>query len=175
MVLETVSKLDGRANIDEIAQACGLARSNTHRTLQTLAHAGYMVRDQRTGSYRCTLKMFEIGARQLSNMDVRTYAPALMRALALQTGETVHLSVLDGLDVIYIDKIDSPQPIRAYSTIGGRAPAYAVATGKALLAFQQPDYLSHYKSQLHSHQKSSNTLVWGCALPSPRSLALNVP
>ncbi|WP_160355340.1 IclR family transcriptional regulator [Bordetella sp. 02P26C-1] len=152
MVLETVSQLEGRANtLDDIAEACGLARSNTHRTLQTLAHAGYMVRDKKTGRYRCTLKMFEIGARQLSNMDVRAYAPAQMRSLAQKTGETVHLSVLDGVDVVYIDKIDSPQPIRAYSAIGGRAPAYAVATGKALLAFQPTDYLSHYRSQLHSH------------------------
>ncbi|GAB1575575.1 IclR family transcriptional regulator [Bordetella petrii] len=156
MVLETVSKLDGRAHtLDEIAKVCGLSRSNTHRTLQTLAHAGYVVRDQDTGSYRSTLKMFELGARQLSNMDVRSYAPPFMRALAIQTGETVHLSVLDGLDVVYIDKIDSPQPIRAYSVIGGRAPAYAVATGKALLAFQQLDYISHYKSQLHSHTQTT--------------------
>src|SRR3546814_3594863 len=98
MVLETVSKLDGRAHtLDEIAKVCGLSRSDTHRTLQTLAHGGYVVRDQDTGSYRTTLKMFELGARQLSNMAVRAYAPSFMRALAIQTGETVPLSVLAGL------------------------------------------------------------------------------
>ncbi|MCD0504248.1 IclR family transcriptional regulator [Bordetella petrii] len=158
MVLETVSKHDGRMpNLDEVAQMCGLSRSNAHRTLQTLAHAGYVVRDQDTGGYRSTLKMFELGARQLTSMDVRNLATPLMRALAAQTGETVHLSVLDGLDVVYIDKIDSPQPIRAYSVIGGRAPAYAVATGKALLAFQQGGYLAHYKSQLQSHTRLTRT------------------
>jgi len=158
MVLETVSKLGGRApGLDEVAAMCGLSRSNAHRTLQTLAHAGYIARDQDTGGYRSTLKMFELGARQLSNMDVRPLAVPLMRALALQTGETVHLSVLDGLDVVYIDKIDSVQPIQAYSVIGGRAPAYAVATGKALLAFQQADYLAHYKSLLQSHTRMTRT------------------
>lgn len=158
MVLETVSKRDGPApGLDEVAKMCGLSRSNAHRTLQTLAHAGYVARDPDTGGYRSTLKMFELGARQLSNMDVRTLAPPLMRALAMQTGETVHLSVLDGLDVVYIDKIDSAQPIQAYSVIGGRAPAYAVATGKALLAFQQADYLSHYQSQLQSHTPMTRT------------------
>ncbi|WP_041863073.1 IclR family transcriptional regulator [Bordetella petrii] len=158
MVLETVSKHDGRApGLDEVAALCGLSRSNAHRTLQTLAHAGYIARDQDTGGYRCTLKMFELGARQLSNMDVRPLALPHMRALALQTGETVHLSVLDGLDVVYIDKIDSAQPIQAYSVIGGRAPAYAVATGKALLAFQQADYLAHYKSLLRSHTRMTRT------------------
>jgi len=157
MVLETVSKLGGRTpGLDEVAAMCGLSRSNAHRTLQTLAHAGYIARDQDSGGYRSTLKMFELGARQLASMDVRTLALPLMRALALQTGETVHLSVLDGLDVVYIDKIDSAQPIQAYSVIGGRAPAYAVATGKALLAFQQADYLSHYKSLLHAHTRKTH-------------------
>jgi len=59
-----------------------------------------------------------------------------MKRLAQETGETIHPAVLDGMDVVYIDKIDSRQPIGAYATVGGRAPRYAVATGKALLATQ---------------------------------------
>ena len=55
-------------------------------------------------------------------------------ALAERTSETVHVSVLDGAEVLYVDKVESPQPVRAYSRVGGRAPAYCVATGKALLA-----------------------------------------
>src|SRR5690606_39898152 len=60
-----------------------------------------------------------------------------------------------------IDKIDSPQPLLAYSTIGGRAPAYAVATGKALLAYQAPDYLEHYAQaiQKHTPQTHASLLV----------------
>src|SRR5690606_26447050 len=149
-VLETLCQLDGaHYTLEQIAQEVGLTRSNTHRTLQTLAHAGYVRRDPATGSYQCTLKMFELGTRQLSRMDVRRLAPPFMRELARSTGETVHLSVLDGMDVVYVDKIDSPQPLVAYSTIGGRAPAYAVATGKALLAFQAPDYIEHYADAIH--------------------------
>src|SRR3546814_13650224 len=65
MVLETVSKLDGRAHtLDEIAKVRGLSRSNTNRTLQTLAHGGYVVRDQDTGRYRTQLNMFALGARK---------------------------------------------------------------------------------------------------------------
>ncbi|NYT79171.1 IclR family transcriptional regulator [Alcaligenaceae bacterium] len=152
MVLEAISHLDGEAlTLEQTAAAVGLTRSNTHRTLQTLTHAGYVRRDTATGAYRCTLKMFELGARQLANLDARKLAPPFMRELARCTNETVHLSVLDGLDVVYVDKIDSPQPLLAYSTVGGRAPAYAVATGKALLAFQAPDYLELYESAVHKH------------------------
>ncbi|MVW72724.1 IclR family transcriptional regulator [Bordetella sp. 15P40C-2] len=151
-VLEVMSHFDnGTYTLDQIAAEVGLTRSNTHRTLQTLAHAGYVRRDPATGCYQCTMKMFELGSRQLATMDVRRVALPYMRMLARTTHETVHLSVLDGLDVVYIDKIDSAQPLLAYSTIGGRAPAYAVATGKALLAFQEPDYLDHYMDAITPH------------------------
>jgi Transcriptional regulator len=158
MVLEAMSHLDGaHYTLDRIAKEVGLTRSNVHRTLQTLAHAGYVRRAPDTGAYQCTLKMFELGSRQLASFDVREIARPHMRELARLTGETVHLSVLDGFDVVYIDKIDSPQPLLAYSTIGGRAPAYAVATGKALLAFQAPDYIEHYAD--HLQRLTDNTRV----------------
>lgn len=151
-VLEAVARQEGRLQtIEELAAQLGLTRSNMHRTLQTLAHAGYLTRDERTGNYRSTLRLFELGIAQISRLDVRQVAPPYMRALADLTGETVHLSVLDGLDVIYIDKIDSQQPVRSYTAIGGRAPAYAVATGKAMLAFQPPEYLARYQDSLVRH------------------------
>jgi IclR family KDG regulon transcriptional repressor len=58
-----------------------------------------------------------------------------MNALAKSTGESVHLSVLNGLRTLYIEKIDSAQPVRAYIPRGGEAPLHCVATGKILLAF----------------------------------------
>lgn len=145
MVLEMVNEMEGRLlTFEELAAKVGLTRSNTHRTLQTLTHAGYVEKDEVNGGYRSTIKMFELGARQLGRLDVRKIASPFMRALAEQTGETIHLSVLDGLDVVYIDKIDSLQPIRAYSMVGGRAPAYAVATGKAMLAAETEGYADRY-------------------------------
>lgn len=156
-VLELINELDGQAlTIEQLAQQVGLTRSNMHRTLQSLSHAGYVYRDQASGGYRCTLKLFEMGARLLFSLDVRSLAAPFMRELADQTGESVHLSVLEGMDVVYIDKIDSPQPIRAYSVIGGRAPAYAVATGKAMLSFQPADYLVQYQSALQQHTASTH-------------------
>ena len=141
--------------IDCLAVAAGLTKSNTHRTLQTLIQAGYVEKSSHTGGYKPTLKVFELAAQRLARLDVRKIAAPLMRRVALETQETVHLSVLDQLDVIYIDKIDSPNPVRAYSIIGGRAPAYAVATGKALLAFQNSDYLDHQPADLTRHTENT--------------------
>jgi DNA-binding IclR family transcriptional regulator len=157
-VLEAIADMQGESRvIDDVAERVGLTRSNTHRTLQTLMHAGYVERDPINGGFRGTMKIFALGVRQLGQMDVRKIAPPYLATLAKQTGETVHLSVLDGAEVIYIDKIDSVQPIRAYSMVGGRAPAHAVATGKALLAAQPPAYLDGLPKKLPRF--TANTVV----------------
>jgi IclR family transcriptional regulator, KDG regulon repressor len=142
-VLEAIAEMQGQARvIEDVANRTGLTRSNAHRTLQTLIHAGYVERDPDGGGFRGTMKMFALGVRQFGQVDVRKVAPSFMEALARECGETIHLSVLDGAEVVYIDKIDSVQPVRAYTMVGGRAPAHAVATGKALLAAQVPAYLN---------------------------------
>jgi len=63
----------------------------------------------------------------------------------------VHLSVLDGDEVVYVHKIDSPEPVRAYSEIGGRAPAWCVATGKAILAWQPESHLHALAQRLQRY------------------------
>jgi IclR family KDG regulon transcriptional repressor len=157
-VLEAVAELDGEVRtIEELASHLKLTKSNVHRTLQTLAYAGYLVKDDTSGSYRSTMRLFELGAKQLARFDVRKFAQPHLRALAEESGETVHLSVLEGMDVVYIDKIDSPQPVRSYTVIGGRAPAYTVATGKAMLTYQPDGYIERYAQSLVRH--SPNTIV----------------
>ena len=73
-----------------------------------------------------------------------------MAWLLERTRETVHLSVLDGDEVVYVHKLDSPEPVRAYSSIGGRAPAHCVATGKAMLAFESMSQLKSLSRHLQA-------------------------
>src|SRR5690606_26686298 len=101
MVLEAMSQLDGaHYTLDRIAKEVGLTRSNVHRTLQTLAHAGYVRRDPDTGAYQCTLKMFELGSRQLASLQVWKIAERRKRSLDGRADKTVKLSVLDGVYVL---------------------------------------------------------------------------
>ncbi|MFF5989420.1 IclR family transcriptional regulator [Prauserella flavalba] len=132
-VLETLARSDEPRGVSELARELELTRSNVHRTLQTLAAAGY-ARQGAAGTYECTLKLFELASSVMERVDVKRCAEPHMRRLAELTQETVHLSMLSGAEVVYLDKIESPQPVRAYSSIGGRAPAHCVASGKALLA-----------------------------------------
>ena len=137
-LLELLVARDRGAGVSELAEALGIARSNVHRILQALVETGYVVNEDGRGRYRASLRVWELGARVLQRQDVREPASSAMHWLLARSNETVHLSVLSGSDVVYIDKLDSPEPVRAYTEIGGRAPAYCVATGKVLLAWQEP-------------------------------------
>lgn len=124
--------------VTELADELHLTKSNVHRLLQTLVQSGFVQQQGNSARYACTLKLWELGALVAETIDVKQVARPFLEALAAQTQETVHLSILEGAEVLYIDKIDSSQPVRAYSRAGGRAPAHCAATGKALLA-QLPD------------------------------------
>lgn len=135
-VLELLTARDGAMGVSELASELNVGRSNVHRLLQALVEMGYAVNEGGRGNYRASLKVWELGAQALHKLDFREATAPAMRELLTRSNETVHLSVLNGDEVVYIDKLDSPEPVRAYSVVGGRAPAYCVATGKVLLAWQ---------------------------------------
>jgi len=141
-LLEALAISEDPRGVTELAKDLGLTKSNVHRLLQTLAAKGYVSQEQSSDRYQCTLKLWELGSLIAERIELPKISRPYMEALAKATHETVHLSVLDGNEVLYIDKIDSPQPVRAYSRVGGRAPAYCVATGKALLAHVAPEQLA---------------------------------
>ena len=145
-VMECLAQSEAPRGVTDLARELEMTKSNVHRTLQTLVAAGYA---RMNGSaYECTLKLFELASLILGRVDVRQVAEPFMHSLAETTRETIHLSVLDRAEVIYLHKIESPQPVRAYSTIGGRAPAHCVASGKALLAYQEDEGLRHCSDPL---------------------------
>jgi len=166
-LLELLAERDGPAGVGELARELDMGASNVHRLLQALVELGYAVNDGGRGQYRASLKIWELGAHALHKLDFREAAAPAMRWLLAETNETVHLSVLSGDEVVYIDKLDSPEPVRAYSTIGGRAPAYCVATGKVLLAWreQRPTALLTVH-KLHQHSPAT--------LPDTAALALEL-
>lgn len=138
-VLEWLARQQCDRRVTDVAQALGLTRSNAHRTLQTLVECGWAVQDGETSTYRASLRLFELGTLISDAADIKTLVRPHLAVLARATGETIHLAALEGAEIVYLDKFDSPLPVAAYSRIGGRAPAYCAASGKALLAAARLD------------------------------------
>lgn len=156
-IIELLAHSDRALNLTEIATALDLAKSNVHRLLQALAKGRYIVRDELNNRYTASIKLWELGSAVLSKLDLRVHAEQVMDELLERTRETVHLSVLDGDEVVYVHKLDSPNPVRAYTQIGGRVTAHCVATGKAMLAFHAPAVLKRLAHQLQARTASSIT------------------
>ncbi len=118
----------------ELTGELGLPRSTAFNLAHTLIDLGYASLQQDTGRYRLGLKMFEIGAQAMNQVDVMEVIRGRMADIHRQINETMHLGVRSGMETLYIDKLDSTQSIRMTSYIGSRAPLHCTALGKAILS-----------------------------------------
>lgn len=125
---------DGRAlGLDDLTARTGLPRSTVYRLAEQLREIGWIERV--SAGYRIGLRLFELGGLAVDVARLRTQAsPWLVKAQQL-TGHTVHLGILDGDEVVYIDKV-GPARSEVPTRIGGRLPAYRTAIGRALLSAQ---------------------------------------
>lgn len=137
-VMEWMARAQKDCRVIDVATALDLPRSNAHRTLQTLVECGWVTKNA-DSTYRAGLRLFELGTLVQEALDIKGLLRPILAKLAAATGETIHLTVLDGSEILYLDKFDSPLPVVAYSRIGGRGPACCLASGKAILAAMHLD------------------------------------
>ena len=121
--------------VTELAGRLGLGKSTVHRLLATLEDERLIEQDQATGRYRLGLAVFELGAAASSPTDLHQAVLLPMSMLRVRTGETVQMAVLDGREVVYIERLESPNTLRLFLAVGARNDAHSTGTGKCLLAF----------------------------------------
>lgn len=134
-IMEHIAANGNQDSLSNIARAMGLSKSTVFSLISTLEQLGYVQQDQTNGRYMLGMKLFELGQIVHASMDIRTLAMPHLQELAVKYGETAHLAVLSGGEVVYIDKVDSPHSIRIASQIGGRNPAHCTGVGKILLSW----------------------------------------
>lgn len=139
-VLECVG-LSQRRTLTEIAEEVSLPKSTLLRLIQGLVAQGFLRRIAH-GEYAVSLKMWRIGCNAVDSEAVRDEVIPILRDLVAQTGETGHYSVYEDGYAVYVEKVDGLHPIRSYTMVGGRSPAYATATGKALLAWMDENEIA---------------------------------
>jgi DNA-binding IclR family transcriptional regulator len=123
------------ATLTEIADALSLNKSTVLRLAEPLVDAELLARDAASGRFRLGLGALQLGQAYLSTLDIRTVAATQLRALQRSSGQTCHLVVPDGLEAVYIDKVESEANVRMASRVGRRVPLYRTGVGKAMLAF----------------------------------------
>jgi IclR family transcriptional regulator, KDG regulon repressor len=160
-VLRALSLLEyvgakGRRNFAEIAQFSGLPKSTLLRLLGTLVEQGFLQRVAH-GEYGIAMKLWRIGCTAVDLENARDAIIPVMRQLTQATQETSLYAVYDGGRALYVEKVEGLHPIRAYAVVGGQSPAYATATGKALLAYRSAEEIAAIGAQAEKLTPNTHT------------------
>jgi DNA-binding IclR family transcriptional regulator len=127
----------GPISLSDLVKQVGLPKSTLFRLIFTLCEAGFLRRTAR-GEYATTVKLWRLGAKAIDYDTIHADIVEALHDLVAITSETALFSIYEDGYAVYVEKVEGPQPIRAYLSIGGRSPSYACATGKALLAYRSP-------------------------------------
>ncbi|MFC4402749.1 IclR family transcriptional regulator [Gracilibacillus xinjiangensis] len=133
-ILESLAKFPEGLSVTQLAKEMDLAKSTTHRLLNTLSTKGYVEKNEHSGHYQLGIQCLVIASSLLNNLDIRKVAKESLQKLAETSGEVVHLCVCDSNEAVYIDKVESEHTLRMYSQIGRRAYMHCTGVGKALLS-----------------------------------------
>jgi len=154
VILELAGR-DESTSIAEMIEATNLPRSTIVRIVGELMGRQFLERAER-GRYRPGPMVRALARASSSDDAINARARDQLRLLTAATGETSHWTVYEAGHSVYVDKVDGLHPIRAYTKIGGRSPAYATATGKALLAWQDPQEIARVALQATRFTRSTH-------------------
>lgn len=146
--------------LTELARRTGLRPSTTHRLLATLVMCGYVVQGPTSNRYRLGHRVAALsGSIDDRLARLRSAAMPWMSQLRDEYDETTNLSVLDHLDLVYVDQLVSSRAMRMFMRIGSHVPAYATGSGKAMLAFAPDAVLEELYAQTPYEQHAPNTIT----------------
>lgn len=151
---------DGKPRtLTSVSQEMELSPSTIYRFLNTLANLNYVERDPHTGEYHLGLACLELARAYQKHNDIRRLALPSLVELRDETMETVHLGVLNSMEVVYLEKLQGLHAIGLMaSRPGGRAPTYCTGLGKVMLAYQDEADVRAYFTQNKMHRFTDATI-----------------
>lgn len=133
--------------------------STVHRYVSTLLNLGYLERDGDTRKYRIGFRAADLALAAVSGRGLADTARPLLETLSRDTGKTVSLAVLDGIEIVYLVRVANPRGITLDLKIGSRLPAYCTAMGKVLLASLPVTELTRRLEELDLVPLTSHTIT----------------
>lgn len=158
-ILEVLSDYKDGLGITEISNKVNLHKSTVYRLLNTLIYKGYIKQNENSNKYSLTLKLFELGNKKIENTDLLTVSKPYLKELMEKTNEVVHLVVREGIDIVYVDKVEPRKSITMYTRIGMRKPLYCTAVGKAMLAEMSESQMQEIWNKSDIKKLTENTII----------------
>jgi|HigsolmetaAR203D_1030402.scaffolds.fasta_scaffold05261_2 DNA-binding IclR family transcriptional regulator len=123
--------------ITELAKDLELPKSTVQRLVMTLVDEGFLKKNPETQRYRLGESILGLSGVITSSSELYNEAMPVLRRLVDSVGETSHIAILDGLEVVYLQKVDCHHPVRLITHLGSRNPLHCTSSGKAILAHKE--------------------------------------
>ena len=139
LILECFTPFKNNLSLSETCKLTGLSKATVFRLLKTLSQLNYLRYDSRNKKYYLGPKVLSLGFTVLQGMEIREIARPYIERLSEECRKTVNLAVIDGLEMVHVDRIRFPDVRDLNISIGSRIPAYNTALGRAVLAHQEKE------------------------------------
>jgi DNA-binding IclR family transcriptional regulator len=163
-VLQLIGDSPRNYDMAELCRSAKLPRATVYRIVDALRAEGMVADVQPGNKFALGPRLINLASRSWATFDLRTIAHPFIEKLRDETGETVHLAVPSGSEMVYIDKLESPQTVRMTSRIGTRITLYSSSVGKAFLAALPADQLKEILGRIKFKRYTPHTIMQRKAL-----------
>jgi DNA-binding IclR family transcriptional regulator len=158
-ILREFDKHSTQLGITQLAGRVGVGKSTAHRVVWTLVAEGLLEKVEDTGLFRLTSAMRSLGASAETAQRLHEAATIPLDRLREVTNGTLHIAILDGHEVLYVERREGSGTIPVFRSVGARNAPHATASGKVLLAFLPPDQQRQLVKDLRFAPKTSRTIT----------------
>ena len=158
-LLEVLAAEDGPVALADLASRVGLPKATVHRLLAQLAGAGLVGREPERRRFAVGARFSALALRVLANSTHRGVRRAILQGLVDELGETCNLTMLDGAEIVYLDRVDTPSPLRVNLQPGSKVPLHCTASGKLLLALLPAQRRARIVRHLRLEARTANTIT----------------
>jgi IclR family KDG regulon transcriptional repressor len=159
-VLEEFRDETEELGVTELSKKLKLHKNNVFRILATLQSRNYIEQNRANDNYRLGIKCLELGQTFIHQRGLLKQARPILQELAETTGETSYISILRGIEVVYLDAVETSSTVRVISRVGLHMPLHATAAGKALVSYDSDDELRKlFSGDLPRFTKATRTDV----------------
>ena len=156
-LLNLFAKAESGLTATQVAKLSALPTSTVHRFLVNLESGGFL-NSTSHGTFHLGMACFALGQAALGHLDIRRLSLPYLQELNQKTRETIHLTLLHDLSAVYVEKLDSPEPVRIYSRIGAAVPLHCTAVGKVMLAYMPPEDQAATLAKVDLKRATQNTI-----------------
>lgn len=158
-ILREFGKHSTQLGVSQLARRVGVGKSTAHRIIWTLVEEGLLEKVEETGLFRLTTLMRSLGASAETAQRLHEAATIPLDRLRMRTSGTLHIGILDGADVLYVERREGPGAIPVFRTVGSRNAAHVTSSGKVLLAFLPPDHLARLVDGMRLTPRTPRTIT----------------